>query len=160
VVISRVGEIELQATKGALPLMSGLAVLSVLRWGGGAGIAAAGLIAGSLLLHELGHLLMARALGVRVKAIGFCLKGAYLQRSDSRRAHYELLIASAGPASNLLIFAFLRDGDLMLRWVAILNLVLAISNLIPFPGTDGARMCQSLQTLTSDRSGFRERPSQ
>ncbi len=67
-----------------------------------------------------------------------------------------MLIALAGPAVSFLIYAGLREGNAMLRWVAILNLVLAISNMIPLPGTDGARIFQSLQSFARGRSGDTE----
>ena len=145
--ISRVGEIQIEATSG-LPLLAcvlvGIATLHLGPWRGSVG---AVLLLASILLHEIGHLLMAQVLGVKVRSVGFCFKGAYLQRSDSGSATSELLIAVAGPLVNLLLYACLQNGDAMLRWVAILNLVLAISNLVPLRGTDGARIYQSLQCL-------------
>lgn len=151
--ISRVGQIKVEATAGVLVLGIAFLGLATLRLGVWQGWVGAGLLLVSLLLHEAGHLAMAQALGVRVRAVGLCLKGAYLHRSDSRSAVSELLIALAGPAVSLLLYAALRDGNAILRWVAILNLVLAISNLVPLPGTDGARIYQSLQSFGRRRSG-------
>ncbi len=151
-VISRVGEIEVRATADVLILGLTLTGLSAVRLGGWHGLIGAGLLLTSLLFHEIGHLLMAQALGVKVRAVGLCLKGAYLRRSESGCARWELLIALAGPTANLLVYAWFRDGNAVLRWVAVLNLVLAVSNLIPVPGTDGARICQSLESLQRCRS--------
>ncbi len=142
-----VGDLKLEGTEGALVLAAVLAFLSVIHLGGVGGLIGAGLIMASLLLHELGHLAMAQALGVRVKAIGMCLKGAYLRRQRSPMAKNELLIAASGPLANLLLYLWIRDGNLVLRWVALMNLVLAGSNLIPIPGTDGARILQSVKEL-------------
>ncbi len=144
--------LRLEGTQGALVLAAGLAVLSAVNLGRVDGVIGAGLIIASLLLHELGHLAMAQALGVPVKAIGMCLKGAYLRRQRSPKARKELLIAASGPLANLLLYLWFRDGNLVIRWAALMNLVLAASNLIPIPGTDGARICESLQVLRSGLS--------
>jgi Zn-dependent protease len=145
--ISRVGEIEIEATAGLLVLAFALVAIATLQLGRWQGWLGAALLLASLLFHEIGHLLMAQLLGVRVRAVGLCLKGAYLHRSDSGSAISEMLIAMAGPSVNLLLYACLKNGDAMLRWVAVLNLVLAVSNLVPLSGTDGARIYQSLQSL-------------
>jgi Zn-dependent protease len=155
-VISRVAEIEIEASPGVAVLAITLVALSALRLGGWQGCIGASLLLASLLLHEAGHLAMAQALGVRVRAVGLCLKGAYLHRSESRSATAELLIAVAGPAVSFLLYAILKDGNATLRWVAILNLVLAISNMIPVQGTDGCRICQSLRCFARRPAGVGE----
>jgi Zn-dependent protease len=75
------------------------------------------------------------------------LKGAYIRRTDSQVAMTELVIASAGPAANLLLFLLLRSKYPVLSWVAELNLILAISNLLPIRGLDGHRILTSLRQL-------------
>ncbi len=144
-----VGNLKVEGTQGAVLLAATLVVLSVIHLGGVGGLIGGGLIVASLLLHELGHLAMAQALGVRVKAIGMCLKGAYVRRQRSPVARTEMLIAASGPLANVLLYLWFRDGNMVLRWVALMNLVLAGSNLIPIQGTDGARICESLQMLRS-----------
>lgn len=155
-VISRVGEIKVEATPGVLVLATAFVGLATLRLGAWQGWVGAGLLLVSLLLHEAGHLAMAQALGVKVRAVGLCLKGAYLHRLDSRSAVSELLIAVAGPTVSFLLYAGLREGNAILRWVAVLNLVLAISNMIPLPGTDGARIYQALLSFARGRTGLCE----
>ena len=147
VVLSRFGEVEVHATEGALLLVLGFGAISGIRLGTGEAAGAAALLILSLLVHEVGHLAMAQSLGVRVKAIGLCLKGAYLRRSMSNKPLFELLIASAGPAANLLLFAWFRDGNQLAHWVALLNLVLAVSNLLPIPHSDGSRIMSSWKEL-------------
>ena len=146
-VLSKFGEVEVHATEGALLLVLGFGAISGIRLGTGDAAGAAGLLILSLLVHEIGHLAMAQSLGVRVKAIGLCLKGAYLRRSLSHKPLFELLIASAGPAANLLLYAWFRDGNQLSRWVALLNLVLALSNLVPIPHSDGSRILSSWREL-------------
>jgi Zn-dependent protease len=110
------------------------------------------LLIGSLLLHEVGHVLMAQSLGVRVNAIGICLKGAYIRRPQSAKPGVELAIAAAGPFANLLLFFWLRDGNSLMRWVAMLNLVLAISNLVPIRYSDGRRIVESWKAIRRART--------
>jgi Zn-dependent protease len=107
---------------------------------------------------------MAQALGVRVKAIGMCVKGAYIRRQRSLNASNELLIAASGPVANLILYLWFRDGEAVLRWTALMNLVLAGSNLIPISGTDGARILQSLKEFCGEDQSHnlqgRQRPHQ
>jgi Zn-dependent protease len=147
VTISRIGEVELQATEGALILGVTFAAVSMIRLGHWGGLIAGVLILMSLMIHEVGHLAMAQCLGVRVKAIGLCLKGAYVCRSSSSEPLSELLIAASGPAANALLFLWLRDGNAVARWVAMLNLVLAASSLLPIGPSDGQRIASSWRTL-------------
>jgi len=144
-----IGDFKVEGTQGALVLAGVLTGLSAVNLGGVGGLIGAGLIVASLLLHEVGHLAMAQTLGVPVKAIGMCLKGAYLRRQRSPKAINELLIAVSGPTANLLLYLWFRDGGEVLHWAALMNLVLAGSNLIPIPGTDGARVYNALQVLRS-----------
>ncbi len=138
--ISRIGKFEVQGSDGALLLFAILAALSAVRLGMWRGTLCALLILLSLLAHELAHLATARALGVRVRAIGFCFRGAYLRRLESWNPKCEFLIAAAGPAVSVLLYFALRQGGAVIHWVGILNLVLAISNLVPVRGTDGRRI--------------------
>jgi len=137
----------MQATAGALLLTGILGLISGVRLGSVQGLIGGGLLIGSLLLHEIGHVLMAQSFGVRVKAVGICLKGAYTRRLQAPLPGVELAIAAAGPASNLLLFFWLRDGNSLMKWVAMLNLVLAISNLVPLRYSDGARIVESWRAL-------------
>jgi len=144
---SRLGSFQFEASRGAFVLLAALCVLATISLGLISGAVGAALIIISLLIHEAGHLLAARLCGVRVKAIGLCVKGAYLRRKDSKRAGTELVIAICGPIASILMFLILQ-GDLpVVHYVAQLNLVVALSNLLPIPSTDGARIVRSLATL-------------
>src|SRR3954454_2340157 len=56
-------------------------------------------VAGSVLLHELGHALLARHLGVPVREIGLHFFGRAAQTAElPRRPADEIAIAAAGPA--------------------------------------------------------------
>ena len=106
----------------------------------------------SLLLHELGHLLVAWASGVKVREIGLCLRGSYIQRERASTTFDEGAIALAGPLVNLLVAAALWGVPGVGHWLMIYNLILAVSNLVPLPGTDGRRVLVALhQNLTKGR---------
>ena len=113
------------------------------------------LLAG-LILHELGHLVAARLCGVRVSAIGIgwgrCVYqrtfrntncqlrllplGAFIQMDmttfKQRPFEQQLFVLVAGIGVNL-ILAFFTWGSLF----GVLNLGLAIGNLLPFYQQDG-----------------------
>jgi membrane-associated protease RseP (regulator of RpoE activity) len=144
---SRLGSFQIEASRGAFVLLAALCVLATMRLGLIPGAVGAALVIISLVVHEAGHLLAARLCGVRVKAIGLSVKGAYLRRKDSKRAGTELVIAICGPIASILMFLILQ-GDLpVFHYVAQLNLVVALSNLLPIPSTDGARIVRSLASL-------------
>ena len=119
----------------------------------------------SLLAHELAHSLVAAARGIPVRGITFFLFGGMAQTStDSRSAGEEFLIAIAGPLMSFLLAA----GFLGIWWllgngvtppivagsaayVAALNLVLGVFNLLPGFPMDGGRVLRSIiWKLTGD----------
>lgn len=105
----------------------------------------------SIVAHELGHSLVAIGRGVPVRAITLFVFGGVAQMNrDPDRANDEFWIAIAGPVvSFALALAFGLLAQLTadwyepipvaLGWLALINLVVAIFNLIPgFPWTEGA----------------------
>jgi Zn-dependent protease len=123
-----------------------------IAFGGIAGVIVVSLAFGSVLLHELGHALVARQLGVRISGIelGF-LGGAAKMIDQPPSANAEIAIAAAGPAVSLALGgAGLGLGALlgspfiaMLGWI---NLVLAGFNLIPALPMDGGRILRAALT--------------
>ncbi len=123
-----------------------------LRWGA-AVVGALGFVA-SVLLHELGHAVAARRHGMGVRGITLWVLGgqAELDRlADSPRAEFD--VAAAGPAVNAAlagVFSVVawwihqlsgaRIGPGVLAWLAIINIVIAVSNLIPVAPLDGGRI--------------------
>ena len=109
---------------------------------------------GCVLLHELGHALMARQFGIETENITLYPIGgvARLQRMP-RAPGAELLIALAGPAVNVLIVGALTvalgllggsDLGLFLGILMQINVVLAVFNLIPAFPMDGGRVLRAL----------------
>jgi Zn-dependent protease len=121
----------------------------------------------SLLAHELAHALVARHHGVRVRRITLWLLGGVAEL-DGRAPHPrgDLLIAAAGPLVSLstgVVFAVaavavlaLGGGPLAtaaLAWLAVVNTVLAVFNLLPGAPLDGGRvLAAALWWLRGDRA--------
>ena len=135
-----------------------------------AGIAGAGLFLGSLLAHEVGHALVARRAGLRVRGITLWLLGGVAQLEDEPASpRDELRVAIVGPAvSAALAVGFgLAAAALMVlggpavavtvtAWLAVANLALALFNLLPAAPLDGGRV---LRGLLWRRHGSRVRAS-
>ena len=129
----------------------------VLLWLGGIwGLVAVGLTFSSVLLHELGHAVVARRLGVPVSSIGLHFFGGAAQMAGvPRSARDEILIAAAGPAVSLVLagVGFGLGGVLgseLIGLIGWINLVLAIFNLIPALPMDGGRILRALLTRRMD----------
>lgn len=108
----------------------------------------------SLLLHELAHSVVARRFGLPISGITLFLFGGVAEmESEPRSPQVEFLVAIAGPVMSLA----LSMGFLFLSWVASLlgglvvfakvlsylaaiNLVLAVFNLVPAFPLDGGRV--------------------
>ena len=110
----------------------------------------------SIVAHELGHSLVAIRRGVPVKAITLFIFGGVAQLSrDSETARDEFWIAIAGPAVSFalaLVFALLSGAtaaiseplSVGLGWLALINFVVAVFNLIPGFPLDGGRVFRAL----------------
>jgi Zn-dependent protease len=135
-----------------------------------AGAAGAGLFLGSLLAHEIGHALVARRAGLRVRGITLWLLGGVAQLEDEPASPGdELRVALVGPAVSgalaagfgLAAFALAVAGGpavavTVLAWLAVGNLALALFNLLPAAPLDGGRV---LRGLLWRRHGSRVRAS-
>jgi Zn-dependent protease/CBS domain-containing protein len=109
----------------------------------------------SILLHELGHSLVARASGIGIRSITLFIFGgvARLER-DPPDGRTELRMAAAGPAVSLVLSVlFLGVGVLaapggsvwaVTRYLALINFVVAVFNLVPAFPLDGGRLLRGL----------------
>lgn len=120
----------------------------------------------SVLGHELAHSLVGRAEGVTVSSITLFLFGGVAQMdSEAKKAGAEFRMAAAGPAASLLIGGlfglvwFLSRDSLWpvvsdtLWWLALINGLLALFNLIPGFPLDGGRVLRSVLWRTSGNYG-------
>src|SRR3954447_357490 len=133
----------------------------------------------SLILHELGHALVARRLGIEVERIDLWFFGGMAQlRSEPRTPGSEFAIAAAGPAATLVVFvlcalsATLVDSSshfvdaatlqadasaspayVLLSFVAAMNALLFVFNLAPgFPLDGGRIVLATAWKLTGSRN--------
>lgn len=122
------------------------------------GIVTALLFFASIIAHELSHSLVARAGGIRVQRVTLFVFGGVAQMSEEPHGPgAEFLMAIAGPGMSLLLSALFGVGSLWLRvlhvsdlwwapleYLALINLSLAIFNLLPGFPLDGGRVLRSL----------------
>jgi Zn-dependent protease len=128
------------------------------------------LLFASLIVHELGHALVARREGVEVKRIDLFLFGGITQMGrDSISPGEEFRIAGAGPAATfgvivvclaidlavvgphrLLDAALLKSNVrvtpvlLSMSWLLVMNVILFVFNLIPAFPLDGGRIARAV----------------
>ncbi|MBY6202093.1 site-2 protease family protein [Maritalea mobilis] len=115
---------------------------------------------GSLILHELAHSLVARRYGLGVGGITLFLFGGVAQLEDEpKSAASEFWIAIAGPAMSFALagafglLAMAAGGGvagMVLSYLASINLILAVFNLVPAFPLDGGRV---LRAWLWNRSG-------
>ncbi|WP_299417775.1 site-2 protease family protein [uncultured Sulfitobacter sp.] len=134
----------------ALPGLSSEAYLAM------AVIAMLGLFT-SLLLHELAHSVVARHLGVPIKSITLFLFGGVAElEAEPKSGLAELWIAIAGPLMSLVLalgfWGLAGAGTLIaiapaipsvLSYLALINLVLALFNMVPAFPLDGGRVLRA-----------------
>ncbi|WP_370020998.1 site-2 protease family protein [Planotetraspora sp. GP83] len=145
---------------GLIVVMLGGAVLPVAAGGlnpvvyWAVAVATALLFFVSLLAHELAHSLVARRRGVRAKSVTLWLLGGLTElEGEARTPRAELEIAIVGPLMSLafsaaaFIVLLTVPGPpavlLALSWLAFMNLVLAVFNLLPGSPLDGGRVLHS-----------------
>jgi Zn-dependent protease len=160
------GEMLGESGSGSTPFL--LAVLS-----------AAGFF-GSILLHELGHAIVALRNGIGISSIQLWIFGGMARmdrEADSPAA--EAKIALAGPAVTLAIFVVLTVGGIaavgtkefeqaarldinsgasglvaVVAWLASINLLLLVFNMLPAFPMDGGRVARAIAWWrTGDRTG-------
>jgi Zn-dependent protease/CBS domain-containing protein len=137
----------------------------------------------SLILHELGHALMARRLGIEIVGIDlWAFGGLSHMRREPASAGEELKIAAAGPAVTLALFllcllaivVLAHSGTVsdvalartstgttpalaLLGWLGFVNAALFLFNVVPAFPLDGGRVARGLVWW---RTGDRNRATQ
>ena len=123
----------------------------------GLGLLSALLLFASILLHELGHAVVARRHGVEIEEIDLWLLGGVARMSGyPERATDELRFALAGPAVTLviaLVFGVIALAlpagapdwlAALVAYQAIVNAIILVFNLIPAFPLDGGRVARAL----------------
>jgi Zn-dependent protease/CBS domain-containing protein len=122
------------------------------------GMTAAVAFFGCIVLHELGHAVVARTIGIPVRGITLFLFGGVAEmKEEPFTARGEFLMAIAGPAvSAVLAGAFWLLGiaseawgwpsyvTLVLGYLAFVNVAVLIFNLLPAFPLDGGRVLRSI----------------
>ncbi len=137
-------------TTGALPWLLGIA-------------SALGLFAG-VVLHELGHSLVAKRYGFPIDSITLWLFGGIAQLTEMPEDwRTELYIAIAGPVVSILLgglsyavfvsvpatsSVLVESGRFVLSYLAVVNIALAAFNLLPGFPMDGGRVLRALLART------------
>ena len=122
-----------------------------------AGFCGAVVLLASLLAHELTHAIVARRNGVRVVGLKLWLFGGIARLgSEAKTPGTDFRIAAAGPAASLALAAVFGGVAASLRvvgtadivvavawWLAGINLVLGLFNLLPGAPLDGGRILRA-----------------
>lgn len=135
-----------------------LALLAIaFMWLGGiAGVIAVGVVFASVLLHELGHAVVARRRRVAIGGIELSFLGGAAQMDQlPRSATDEIAIALAGPAVSVALAGLglglgAVTGVEAITTVGWINLVLAAFNLLPALPMDGGRVLRALLSFGTD----------
>jgi Zn-dependent protease/predicted transcriptional regulator len=126
------------------------------------GVAAALLLFGSVLIHELAHSLMARARGMTVTSITlFIFGGVSNLEEEPEKPKIELAMSIVGPLASLALAGIFWGllqlvGDqqsplaAIFAYLALINAILAGFNLLPGFPLDGGRV---LRSIIWDRTG-------
>jgi Zn-dependent protease/CBS domain-containing protein len=123
----------------------------------GLGLASALLLFASILVHELGHAVVARRYGVEIEGIELWLLGGVAKmKGSAHRAEEELRFALAGPAVTLAIATLFAVAVALLpasapdalvallAYQALINAAILVFNLMPAFPLDGGRVLRAL----------------
>jgi Zn-dependent protease len=111
----------------------------------------------SIILHELAHAVVARRVGIRMKGITlFIFGGVAEMENEPPNADAEIKMAIAGPIASLLVgVGLLRRRPWesagasvtltgVLKYLAFINVVLAMFNMVPAFPLDGGRVLRGI----------------
>jgi Zn-dependent protease/CBS domain-containing protein len=123
----------------------------------GLGLASALLLFASILLHELGHAVVARRYGVEIDGIELWLLGGVAKmKGAAHRPEEELRFALAGPAVTVVIAAVFSLAvaalpsstpdavTALLAYQALINAAILVFNMIPAFPLDGGRVLRAI----------------
>ncbi|QDT34835.1 site-2 protease family protein [Thalassoglobus polymorphus] len=129
----------------------------------------------SVLVHELGHALVAKAFGYTPRILLYHFGGLAMYEPDSRYTRTKsIAVTLAGPGAGFTLFAvalafsfgmsFIEGSmspksfhvlDQALGYLLIVNFVWSVFNLLPILPLDGGNVCREICTYFSPRNGVR-----
>jgi Zn-dependent protease len=126
-------------------------------------IVAAAMFFFSIILHELGHSLVARRHGIEIASITlFVFGGVSQMKEEPRQARQELQIAIVGPIISLVLAALFgvlaalatpqaqpTALSAVLTYLAVVNLLVAVFNMLPAFPLDGGRVVRAILWMRS-----------
>jgi len=131
------------------------------------GIITSALFFGSIIVHELAHSVLAIRNGIPVKDITLFIFGGVSQITrEATRPKTELLVAIVGPLASLAMGGIFYGAYFLLaqtqqtvaaslmQWLAMINVILAVFNLVPGFPLDGGRIFRAI-VWQSSTYGFR-----
>jgi Zn-dependent protease len=101
----------------------------------------------AMVLHEIGHLVAALALGLKIKSVALRWKGLCTIR-EAGPPDKNLLVSLAGPLSNVLLLACWHWSPRF----GVANICFAAVNLLPINGSDGDRALSCLAMMRGKSS--------
>lgn len=124
------------------------------------GFVAAILLFASVLIHELGHSIVAQGFGIPVPRITLFLFGGVSQiATEAPTPGTEFWISAVGPLTSLLLAAFFWEIEPLVdrvqplfalaKYLAMINAALAVFNLIPGYPLDGGRILRAFLWRTT-----------
>jgi Zn-dependent protease/sulfur carrier protein ThiS len=127
----------------------------------------------SIILHELGHSVVARAYGIPIRGITLFLFGGVAEMEEEpRSARSEFFMAIAGPIVSLALAALFLAGHLAIvglggttplsgvaAYLAWINGILAVFNMIPAFPLDGGRVLRAALWASRDNLRWATRVS-
>ncbi len=122
----------------------------------------------SVVLHELGHALMARRFGIEMRGITLFIFGGVAEMgSEPPSARAEFMVAIAGPVVSIVLAGLFYAASLIeglpiealgvLRYLALINTILVIFNMVPAFPLDGGRVLRSILWYTKDNLAWATR---
>jgi len=121
------------------------------------GILASALFFGSIIAHELAHSILAIRNGIPVKDITLFIFGGVSQiTKEATHPRTELLVAIVGPLASLAMGGIFYGAYYLLaetqqtlaaslmQWLAMINVILAVFNLVPGFPLDGGRIFRAI----------------
>jgi len=124
------------------------------------GFAASILLFASVLIHELGHSIVAQGFGIPVPRITLFLFGGVSQiATEAPSPQKEFWISVIGPITSLLLAAIFWEIEplvisvqplfALVKYLALINVVLALFNLVPGYPLDGGRILRAFLWRTT-----------